>query len=75
MQFAAMSGFPYVIIAIGCTHVVIRAPWEDEFVFVDKKHFHSVNVQIICDAQMALTNVAAKWPGSTHESFILSKAV
>ncbi|KAJ8351672.1 hypothetical protein SKAU_G00231480 [Synaphobranchus kaupii] len=27
--------------------------------------------QIICDARMQLLNVCSKWPGSTHDSFIL----
>lgn len=55
-QFAAMSGFPNVIGAIDCTHVAIRAPSD---------------VQIVCDADMVLANVVARWPGSTHDSFIL----
>jgi len=38
---------------------------------INRKHFHSINVQIICDADMLLTNVVARWPGSTHDSFIL----
>lgn len=42
--------------------------------FVNRKHFHSVNVQIICDAKMVLINVVAKWPVSTHDSFILSQS-
>lgn len=71
MQFAAIAGFPNVIGAIDCTHVAIKAPSENEFVFVNQKHFHSVNVQIICDAHMFLTNVVARWPGSTHDSYIL----
>ena len=37
---------------------------------VNRKHFHSINVQIICDANMLLTNVVARWPGSTHDAFI-----
>ena len=28
-QFAAMSGFPNVIGAIDCTHIAIRAPYEN----------------------------------------------
>lgn len=71
VQFAAKSGFPNVIGAIDCTHVAIRAPTENENASINRKHFHSMNVQIVCDADMLLTNVVARWPGSTHDSFIL----
>ncbi len=74
-QFAARAGFLNVIEAIDCTHIAIKAPSQDEFVFVNRKHFHSINVQIICDAQMQLTNIVARWPGSTHDSFILTNSV
>ncbi|XP_046874255.1 putative nuclease HARBI1 [Hypomesus transpacificus] len=73
-QFAAMSGFPNVIGAIDCTHVAIRAPSMNENAFVNRKHFHSINVQVICDADMLLVNVVARWPGSTHDSFILRQS-
>ena len=69
-QFAAMSGFPNVIGAIDCTHIAIRAPSENEFVYVNRKNVHTINVQIICDPSMVLTNLVARWPGSTHDSFI-----
>jgi hypothetical protein len=28
----------------------------------------SINVQAICDHDLILTNVVARWPGSTHDS-------
>lgn len=74
-QFAAMSGFPNVIGAIDCTHIAIRAPCHDEFVYVNRKHVHSINVQIICDSKMHITNLVARWPGSTHDSFILTQSI
>jgi len=67
-QFVAIAGFPNVIGAIDCTHITIKAPSQDEFVYVNRKQFHSINVQIICDAQMHLTNIVARWPGSTHDT-------
>uniref|UniRef100_A0AAR2LKZ6 Putative nuclease HARBI1 n=1 Tax=Pygocentrus nattereri TaxID=42514 RepID=A0AAR2LKZ6_PYGNA len=62
--------FPYTL-TIDCTHVAIRAPSQNEAAFINRKQIHSINVQVICDATMTLTNVVARWPGSTHDSFIL----
>ncbi len=65
-RFAAMSGFPSVIGAIDCTHIMIRAPSVNEIVYVNRKNVHTINTQIICDADMLITNVVARWPGSTR---------
>lgn len=73
-QFAATLGFPNVIGAVDCTHVAIRAPRVNENAYVNRKHVHSINVQVICNADMTLTNMVAKWPGSTHDSFILAQS-
>lgn len=67
-QFAAMSGFG----PIDCIHVAIRAPHENEFIYVNRKRVHSINEQVICEPNMILTNIVARWPGSTHDSFILA---
>ena len=66
-----MSGFPNVIGAIDCTHAAIRAPSENEVAFINHEHFHSLNVNLVCDADMLLTNAVARWPGSTHDLFTL----
>uniref|UniRef100_A0AAX7SDN9 DDE Tnp4 domain-containing protein n=1 Tax=Astatotilapia calliptera TaxID=8154 RepID=A0AAX7SDN9_ASTCA len=58
---------------IGCTdgnHIPIIAPSVNEGDYVNRKSFHSINVQIICDAANIITNVEAKWPGSVHDSQI-----
>ena len=54
-----MCSFSNVIGAIDCTHVAIRAPSKNEFAFINQKHFHSLNVQNMCDANIVLTNVVA----------------
>lgn len=70
-DFLRKTGFPNVIGAIDCTHVAIRAPHVNEYMYVNRKNFHSINVQLICDARMAILNAVARWPGSTHDSFIV----
>ncbi|KAK1171354.1 putative nuclease HARBI1, partial [Acipenser oxyrinchus oxyrinchus] len=38
------------------------------------KHYHSINLQIICDAHHIITNVCAKCPGSGHDSYIFQQS-
>ena len=69
-SFHAVANFPNVIGAIDCTHVAIKAPTANEEAFVNRKGVHTVNVQAVCNADMQLLDVVAKWPGSSHDSFI-----
>uniref|UniRef100_A0A3Q2PDQ6 Putative nuclease HARBI1 n=1 Tax=Fundulus heteroclitus TaxID=8078 RepID=A0A3Q2PDQ6_FUNHE len=71
----AIAGFPNVIGAIDCTHIPIKAPpGPNEGDFVNRKGFHSVNVQMVCDSMHLITNVEAKWPGSVHDSRIFRES-
>ena len=70
-NFYQFAGFPGVIGCIDGTHIPIVAPHDDEFAYVNRKKFHSINVQAICDANLVFMDVVAKWPGSNHDSFIL----
>ncbi|WAR05763.1 HARB1-like protein [Mya arenaria] len=47
--FHAIRGFPSVISAVDGTHVRIQTPSDDEEQCVNRKHFHSINVQASCD--------------------------
>ena len=68
-EFYKVAGFPGVIGCIDGSHIVIIAPHQDEFAYVNRKKFHSVNIQGICDANLVFLDVMAKWPGSCHDSF------
>ncbi|XP_065209206.1 putative nuclease HARBI1 [Planococcus citri] len=65
---------PGIIGAVDGTHISIVGPKDDaehpEFIYVNRKHFHSINVQIISDHNYKILNVNAKFPGSSHDSFI-----
>ena len=44
-----IAGFPCVIGCIDGTHIRLQAPSQNEPNYVNRKNFHSINVQVICD--------------------------
>ncbi|XP_053380159.1 putative nuclease HARBI1, partial [Mercenaria mercenaria] len=68
--FYQLAGFPNVIGCIDGTHVRIQAPAGDEASYVNRKGFHSISVQAVCDDKGRFTSVNASWPGSCHDSHI-----
>jgi hypothetical protein len=61
---------PNVLGVIDGTHVGIRSPTRDEHIYVNRKQFHSINCQVVVDSELKFMDVVAKWPGSTHDSFM-----
>lgn len=72
MRQREIEGFP--IDAIDGTHIKIKAQTTDEHLYVNRKHFHSINVQCLCDSKLKFLNIVAKWPGSTHDSYICNNS-
>jgi len=67
--FFKLAGFP-----VGCvdgSHTPIIAPHKDELVYVNRKGFHSINIQAVCDANLIFQDIVARWPVSHHDSFIM----
>lgn len=58
LGFYGMANFPNVIGCIDCTHVRIQAPTEDEPSFVNRKCYHSINTQAVCDHEGLFSNFA-----------------
>lgn len=46
------------------THIPIKAPVEDENLYVNRKRFHSLNVQVVCNAANLITSYCARFPGN-----------
>ncbi|XP_051883901.1 putative nuclease HARBI1 [Pristis pectinata] len=70
-DFCCIAGFPKVQGVIGGTHVALKAPAEQPLIFVNRKGFHSLNVQIVCDAHQKILYVNAKHAGSCHDAVIV----
>ncbi|XP_023312848.1 putative nuclease HARBI1, partial [Anoplophora glabripennis] len=74
-RFYEKYHFPGVIGCIDCTHIAIIAPPVNhpiypEHIYVNRKHYHSLNVQLICDCDLKIMNINAQFPGSTHDAHI-----
>ena len=70
-KFYDVAHFPGVIGAIDCSHIRIICPnKENAMAFVNRKQFYSINVQAVCESDAFITNIVARWPGSTHDSSI-----
>lgn len=50
-EFYEVAGFPNVLGAIDGTHVRIKKPSQNEANYVNRKHYHSINVQAVCDVK------------------------
>lgn len=73
--FFEKHNIPGVVGVIDCTHIAIFPPpanyaLHPEHIYVNRKQYHSLNVQLICDSNLKIINVNARFPGSTHDSYI-----
>ncbi|XP_056001720.1 putative nuclease HARBI1 [Ostrea edulis] len=73
-HFLQVAGFPGIVGSIDGTHVQIIAPSVDENEFINRHHYHSINVQVVFDASYKILDIVAKWPGSTYDSRILRES-
>ncbi|KAM4531402.1 putative nuclease HARBI1 [Odontesthes bonariensis] len=71
--FFHMRNMPNTIGVIDCTHVHIQAPREREWEYVNRKGRHSINIQLVGNADLIITNCVVKWPGSVHDARILKE--
>ena len=74
-KFYDVGHFPGVIGAIDCTRVrIICLNTENAMAFVKRKQFYSINVQAVGDSDAFITNIVARWPGSTYDSRIFENS-
>ncbi|XP_030076105.1 putative nuclease HARBI1 [Microcaecilia unicolor] len=73
-EFLAVAGFPHVLGAVGCTHVALKPPSDHENLYRNRQRYHSMNMQLVCNARGMITHVVAEFPGSMHDATILNQS-
>ncbi|KAL4103612.1 hypothetical protein QTP88_018973 [Uroleucon formosanum] len=75
-DFRRKFNMPLIIGAIDCTHIRIKKVAGDYAqLYINRKGFYSINVQVICDANCHILHVIAHWRGSAHDSRIWNKSL
>lgn len=66
-HFHNISNISVVVVGgLDCTHVKIKLPARDNAEsHSNRKGFFSINVQIICDANLKIQDIVARWLGSS----------
>lgn len=75
--FANMTrplGLPNVVGCVDGTQVQIEAPTQNEHEYVNRRGKHSINVQIVCNADLRVINCVVKNPGSVHDARMLRES-
>ncbi|KAM6945705.1 putative nuclease HARBI1 [Aplochiton taeniatus] len=70
-DFFRVAGMPKVLGVLDCVHVAIKAPSSEDASYVNRKGFHSVSCQLVCDARGLLLSAETDWPGGVTDSHIL----
>ncbi|XP_063911205.1 putative nuclease HARBI1 [Zophobas morio] len=73
--FYEKFGFPGIEGCIDGTHILIFPPPAEHpvhpgRVYVNRKNSHSINCQLICDSNLKILNINARFPGSVHDSAV-----
>ncbi|XP_044005886.1 putative nuclease HARBI1 [Aphidius gifuensis] len=70
-DFFVRFGFPRVVGCIDCKHIQIRSfGGPDAELFRNRDNYFSINTQVVCNAHLEITDIVARWPGSSHDSTI-----
>uniref|UniRef100_A0A3P9LD24 DDE Tnp4 domain-containing protein n=1 Tax=Oryzias latipes TaxID=8090 RepID=A0A3P9LD24_ORYLA len=73
-KFFTLGNMPNTVGVIDCTHVHIQAPHEGDWEYINRKGRRSINIQLVGDADLIITNCVVKWPGSVHDARILRES-
>ncbi|KAG7315308.1 hypothetical protein KOW79_021396 [Hemibagrus wyckioides] len=73
-EFYRVAGIPNVLGVVDCAHIAIKAPNAEDSSYVNKKGFHSINCQLVCDARGLLLSAETHWPGSLTDRAVFNQS-
>uniref|UniRef100_UPI0037E94BCA putative nuclease HARBI1 n=1 Tax=Semicossyphus pulcher TaxID=241346 RepID=UPI0037E94BCA len=68
--FHAMAGIPRVIGVVDGTLIPIHNPSLVDPCWIGRKHYAAINTQVAVDHDGLITDIVARWPGGTQDSFV-----
>ncbi|XP_049885031.1 putative nuclease HARBI1 [Pectinophora gossypiella] len=68
--FYQKFGMPGVLGCIDGTHIAIVKPTQYEHRYFNRKRYHSINAQIVCDSEYNILSVDAGHGGGDHDAFV-----
>lgn len=72
--FRSKAGVPGVVGAIDGTHIKIIKPILEQEAYYNRKGYHSILLQVICDHKKRFTDIFAGEAGSQHDGRVLRKS-
>ncbi|XP_037827783.1 putative nuclease HARBI1 [Lucilia sericata] len=74
-EFKAIKNFPGIIGAIDGTHIKIKKTGGSlAQYYINRKGYYSLNIQVVCDANLKIRDIVARWRGSTHDCRIFNES-
>lgn len=70
----APQPFVGAIGAIDCTYINIKWPIQHDEAYVNHWGDHTINAQAICDPDLKILNINARYPGARHDAYIWSNS-
>ena len=72
-KYYKLCGFPRVLGAVDGTLIHIKGPATAEHIYVCRKGYHALNIQVVCDSELVFRDVVVKYAGGAHDSFIWNR--
>lgn len=74
LDFQRPRGFAEMIEALDGTHIKITPPPNHPEQYINRKGFHSLQLQCVCVPNLLFIHAYVGWPGSVHDACVLKNS-